>query len=113
MQTSSSGDNEASTSSPRQGQGYQNNYRPAYPSRKPRYDGPKSERTNYDNSRSDRPKRRTDFVLRRMEASTPSRKAAERVEDFPFKRGDLVVGTVIGGSNGWRIALDYDQELLG
>ena len=113
IQASSNEENEASTSSA-SGEGYRNNYRPAYNSRRPRYDGPKSERaSNYDGPRSDRPKRRTDFALKRMEASSPSRKAAERVEDFPFKRGDTVIGTVIGGTNGWRVALDYDQELLG
>ena len=103
LQTHRSENDEASTSShPRQE--HQNNYRPAYPSRRPRYEG---------TSRSERPKRRTDFALQRMEAAWPSQRVAERIEDFPFKRGDTVIGTVIGGSNGWRVALDYDQEILG
>ncbi len=112
LQASSSEHSEASTSShPRQD--HQNNYQPAFPSRRPRYEGPKSERSNNSGHRSEQPKRRTDFILQRMEAKRPSRKGAERVQNFPYKRGDPVMGTVIGGTNGWRVALDYDQELLG
>jgi hypothetical protein len=35
------------------------------------------------------------------------------VRDFPFKIGDKVTGTIVGGSNGWRVALDYDQNIIG
>jgi len=42
-----------------------------------------------------------------------SRKRNTKVENFPYKVGDSVVGTVVGGTNGWRVALDYDPEILG
>ena len=42
-----------------------------------------------------------------------SSKKGQKVEDFPYKVGDRVVGTVVGGTNGWRVALDYNQEILG
>lgn len=35
------------------------------------------------------------------------------VENFPFKKGDVVVGTVVGGTNGWRVSLEHDKDIVG
>lgn len=35
------------------------------------------------------------------------------VENFPYKVGDTVVGTVVGCTNGWRVALEFDKDIVG
>lgn len=35
------------------------------------------------------------------------------MKDFPFKVGDIIMGQVIGGQNGWRVALEHDKNILG